>query len=98
MSDINFDEIITHYKSKEEEKNIHLENMTIVDHSYAGNKFNYYLQLMINCKHFIIPNSSFAWWSAWLNNNTDKVVIAPKNWFNMDIDTSDLIPDNWIRI
>jgi hypothetical protein len=79
-------------------ENIHLKNMTIVDHSYAGEKFNYYLQLMISCKHFIIPNSSFAWWSAWLNTNTDKIVISPKNWFNMDIDTSDLIPDNWIRI
>jgi hypothetical protein len=79
-------------------ENIKLENMTIVDHSHKGYKFDNYLQLMIECKNFIIPNSSFAWWAAWLSNNEDKNVIAPIKWFEVGIDTSDLIPKNWIRI
>lgn len=79
--------------------NIKIENMTIVDHSYKGDRFGYYLQLMSSCKHFIIPNSSFAWWSAWLSNSENKIVITPKNWFtDSSINTNDLIPPNWIRI
>lgn len=80
-------------------QNIDLPNMTIVDHRYKGHKFNYYLQLMSSCKHFIIPNSSFAWWSAWLNTDNNKIVISPKKWFNREeINTKDLIPNDWIRI
>jgi hypothetical protein len=82
-------------------ENIHIPNMTIVDHSYKGEKFSIYLQLMSQCKHFIIPNSTFAWWAAWLNYSQSKIVIAPKKWFNEGSrihDDKDLIPDSWIRL
>lgn len=57
------------------------------------------MQLMSKCKHNIIANSSFSWWGAWLNTNPKKIVIAPRKWFNdTGINTSDLIPDSWIKI
>lgn len=55
--------------------------------------------LMTKCRHFIIANSSFSWWGAWLSTNRDKTVIAPLKWFNdRSKDTSDLIPQGWTRI
>lgn len=57
------------------------------------------MYLMSQCKHNIVANSSFSWWGAWLNQNIDKIVIAPKKWFKDEsINTADLIPESWVRI
>ena len=61
------------------------------------------LCLMSLCNDFIIANSTYSWWGAWLSSNKNKKVIAPVQWFGKtgytkDHDTKDLIPDTWITI
>lgn len=57
------------------------------------------LRLMSMCKHFIVANSTFSWWGAWLGGNKNKIIIAPKEWFKDKAqDTKDLIPESWVRL
>lgn len=35
------------------------------------------MQLMAQCKHQVITNSSFGWWGAWLNTNPEKITCSP---------------------
>lgn len=80
-------------------QNLHLEFPCVyVDHN-VGKKDYEDMRLMSECKHNIIANSSFSWWGAWLNQNKNKIIIAPRIWFNnKSINTKDLIPRSWMKI
>jgi hypothetical protein len=51
--------------------------------------------LMSRCNHFIIANSTFSWWTAWLGNYSDKTVCAPRRWSSQIKDSGKFLPENW---
>ena len=62
-------------------KNIHIPHPTYhITHNDVEKGYED-LRLMSLCKHFIIANSSFSWWGAWLSKNDDKIVTTPSPWF-----------------
>lgn len=82
--------------------NIRDINYTVVDWNPIKGKYNFRdMQLMSCAKHNIISNSSYSWWGAWLNPYPGKIVVAPKVWFNPQIESyrdNNIVCDDWISI
>lgn len=81
-------------------KNIDFPNIVFNDNSKFWDGEG--LWLLSLCEHFIISNSTYSWWGAWLSRYDRKTVIAPDTWFGPDIDPDanpkDIYCDGWIKI
>jgi hypothetical protein len=53
------------------------ERVTLVAHNQGDECAHADLWLMGQCSHFIIANSTFSWWGAWLAEKDDTLVISP---------------------
>ena len=56
------------------------------------------LQLMRCGYGYVLSNSTFGWWGAFLSINGDVDVVVPKPWFKIAVDPDRIIPSNWSRI
>jgi len=76
-------------------KNLMIEATFVENNQKEGWKD---MLLMSNCKHNVIANSSFSWWSAWLNKNPGKIVVTPKRWYLDGTDSGLITLKEWIKI
>lgn len=77
-------------------ENMNIRHAQYIDWNNGADSYKD-MQLMSNCRHHIIANSSFSWWGAWLNPRPKKIVVAPSVWFR-DADMPDIIPPEWVTI
>lgn len=71
--------------------------ITVVDTGDASARADF--ELMTRCRHYVIANSSFSWWAAWLGEKPHSRVIAPSAWFATDsMDGRDVVPERWLRV
>lgn len=81
------------------------DRITLVHHNEGDVMAHADLWLMSQCQHFIIANSTFSWWGAWLAAQSDKIVIAPG--FESRSNSADritswgfdgLLPKTWLKL
>jgi hypothetical protein len=56
----------------------HMPNFVVVKGGPQTTLRDFYL--LSRCAHFVIANSSFSWWAAWLGANEGSIVYAPMPW------------------
>jgi hypothetical protein len=71
-----------------------IKNLTFVENTESAIED---FELLKNCEHQIIANSTFSWWAAWLNVNKEKLVIAPKVWWAAKPEKT-LALRNWVKL
>jgi hypothetical protein len=77
----------------------HIKPNSPTEYIGQGADLNYLdLYLMSQCEHFILANSTFGWWGAWLSKSYRKNITIMPKYMTAKMDTRDLAHSSWIII
>lgn len=54
--------------------------------------------LMQQCSHFILSNSTFSWWAAYLADNLDKIITVPEKWRHSEKEEPAIYTANMVKL
>jgi hypothetical protein len=77
------------------------DRLTLISHNRGDDAAYADMWLMSQCNHFIIANSTFSWWGAWLGQKIGSTVIAPGQRIRgteMSWGFEGLLPNEWIKL
>ena len=70
-----------------------IPNSIVISSNEYGFESDFFV--MSNAKYFILSNSTFSWWAAFLGKKKNKFIVLPEFWFNNIKTNSDLIFKKW---
>jgi hypothetical protein len=78
------------------------KRVTYIAHNRGDENAYADLWLMTLCQHFIIANSTFSWWGAWLGGGQEKIIVSPNMRLAGDTITAwgfrGQNPNSWLKI
>ncbi|MET3028152.1 alpha-1,2-fucosyltransferase [Flavobacterium sp. UW10123] len=78
-------------------------HFSFLENAFFGDGLNETEQLCLGtmCDDFIISNSTFSWWTAWLGEKSDSKIIRPFKNFDgkksKELNDADYYPERWIK-
>ena len=99
LNQMDYDELVLFTNDKSEsDKLIDRKFQARVIAEDSGLSAGENLELMRLGSGYVISNSTFSWWGAFLSRSENPVVVCPTPWFIALNEPQGLIPSNWIRI
>jgi hypothetical protein len=99
LAQINYDELIV-FTNEVSKLSLYLDEkfkVRVISES-SGLTASETLELMRYGTGYVISNSTFSWWGAFLSKTQNPIIICPNPWFKGLNEPCGLVPSHWVRM